>query len=85
VRPICAEVFMEPNAGCLLKGICCQWCLVIMKVIVADAQVGDDALILASVAVKAVAAEALALVGEGCLWLVVAPSALPCLARSIVA
>jgi hypothetical protein len=85
VVPLYAEAATEPVVGCLLRGICFRWCLVVMEVLVADAQVGDDSPISVSIVAEAIAVEAHALADEGCLWLVVALLALLFLVRSAAA
>jgi hypothetical protein len=62
VVPLCIGMTMEPTLSCLPRHICCRWCLVVMEVVVAVAQAGDDA--------KVVVAKAL--IGDGYLWLAAA-------------
>jgi hypothetical protein len=74
VVSLCIEAAMEPIVCFLPRDICCRWVLVKMEVVVAVAQVGDDATVSIFVEVKAVVMEALALAlaSKGCLFLVLA-------------
>jgi hypothetical protein len=58
---LCIEAAMGPVAGHRSTDICCRWCLVMTKIVVAVARTGDDVAGLVFVVAEVVAAEALAL------------------------
>jgi hypothetical protein len=79
---LCIEAGMGPTAGHRPMNICCRWCLVVVKVVVV-ACTGDDVMGMVFAGAEPVAVEALALAGEGCLWLAASLLALLFLARFV--
>jgi hypothetical protein len=82
VVPLYIDVATEPTTSCLPMDICCRWCLGVTEVVVADARVGDDTVVLVFAMAEALA---VAPAKKGCLWLAAASLALPFLTRSTIA
>jgi hypothetical protein len=79
------EAIMEPAASHQPTSICYRWCLVMMEAVIAVAHTGTDVALLVYAMAKAIAAETLALVGEGYIWLGAAMLALLFFYRSVAA